>query len=54
MASACPGYLTVVLKCWDEPRCSESFGAKIPFGPIPQLLQKLGVFVPRPSVLSPK
>src|SRR6266436_7176960 len=39
IASACPGYLTVVVERWDEPRCSESFAAKISFGPIPQLLQ---------------
>jgi hypothetical protein len=39
IASACPGYLTVVVECWDEPRCSQSFTAKIPVRPIPQLLQ---------------
>jgi hypothetical protein len=39
IASACPGYLTVVVECWDEPWYSESFAAKISFGPIPQLFQ---------------
>jgi hypothetical protein len=39
IASACPRYLTVVVEYWAEPRCSESFAAKISFGPIPQLLQ---------------
>ena len=43
-ASACPGNLTVVVECWDEPRCSESFAAKISFGPIAQLLQRRRLF----------
>jgi hypothetical protein len=36
IVSACQGYVTVVVECWDEPRCSESFAAKSSFGPIPQ------------------